>query len=53
MAELSLKEGVGLFLLLNGYRGEGHLFCKGTGRGALWEKRGNNSIKRGNKRGNN
>ncbi len=40
-------------VILNRLRREGHLFCKGTGRGALWEKRGNNSIKRGNKRGNN
>lgn len=40
-------------VVLNRLRKEGHLSCKGTGRGALWEKRGNNSIKRGNKRGNN
>jgi len=40
-------------VILNRLRKEGHLFCKGTGRGALWEKRGNSSIKRGNKRGNN
>ena len=32
---------------------EGRLTCSGTGRGALWEKRGNNFFKRGNKRGNN
>ena len=40
-------------VILNRFRTEGRLFCKGTGRGALWEKRGNNSVKRGNKRGNN
>lgn len=40
-------------VILNRLRKEGHLYCKGTGRGALWEKRGNSSIKRGNKRGNN
>jgi len=38
-------------VILNRLRKEGHLFCKGTGRGALWEKRGNKPIKRGNKRG--
>lgn len=40
-------------VVLNRLRKEGHLSCKGTGRGALWEKRGNNSLKRGNKHGNN
>jgi len=40
-------------VVLNRLRKEGRLYCKGTGRSALWEKRGNNSVKRGNKRGNN
>lgn len=40
-------------VILNRLRKEGHLSCKGTGRGALWEKRGNNLPKRGNERGNN
>lgn len=40
-------------VILNRLRKEGHLSCKGTGRGALWEKRGNNFPKRGNKRSNN
>ena len=39
-------------VILNNLRKKGVLFCKGTGRGALWEKRGNRPIKRGNKRGN-
>jgi Fic family protein len=39
-------------VVLNRLRKEGRLFCKSTGRGALWEKRGNNSLKRSNKRGN-
>jgi Fic family protein len=39
--------------VLNRLRQEGYLFCKGTGRRALWEKRGNKTPKRGNKRGNN
>ncbi|MFH1226408.1 MAG: Fic family protein [Planctomycetota bacterium] len=39
--------------ILNRLRQEGHLICKGTGRRALWEKRGNKPPKRGNKRGNN
>lgn len=29
-------------VILNRLRKEGMLICKGTGRGALWEKRGNN-----------
>ena len=40
-------------VILNRLRNEGRLTCSGTGRGALWEKRGNNFFKRGNKRGNN
>ena len=40
-------------VILNRLREEGYIACKGTGRGALWEKRGNNPIKRGNKRSNN
>ena len=40
-------------VVLNRLRKEGRFYCKGTGRSALWEKRGNNSAKRGNKRGNN
>ena len=36
-------------VVLNRLREEGVLFCKGTGRKALWEKRGNLSLKRGNK----
>jgi len=40
-------------VILNRLRKEGCLSCKGTGRGAFWEKRGNSSLKRGNKRGNN
>lgn len=40
-------------VILNRLRNEGRLTCSGTGRGALWEKRGNNSLKRGNKHGNN
>jgi len=40
-------------VILNRLRKEGHIVSKGTGRGALWEKRGNKPIKRGNKRGNN
>ena len=39
-------------VILNRLRKEGKLFCKGTGRKALWEKRGNKIAKRGNKRGN-
>lgn len=39
-------------VILNRLRKEGRIISKGTGRGALWEKRGNQSIKRGNKRGN-
>jgi len=39
-------------VVLNRLRKEGLLLCKGTGRNALWEKRGNNHRKRGNKRGN-
>ena len=35
-------------VILNRLRKEGYLSCKGTGRGALWEKRSNNSLKRGN-----
>ena len=40
-------------VILNRLRKEGFLNCKGTGRGALLEKRGNNLSKRSNKRGNN
>jgi len=40
-------------VVLNRLRKEGELFCRGTGRSALWEKRSNNPFKRGNKRGNN
>lgn len=40
-------------VILNRLRKEGRLSCSGTGRGALWEKRGNKSTERGNKRGNN
>lgn len=40
-------------VILNRLRKEGHIVSKGTGRGALWEKRGNEPLKRGNKRGNN
>jgi Fic family protein len=40
-------------VVLNRLRKEGSLWCKGTGRGALWEKRGNKSVKHGNKHGNN
>jgi Fic family protein len=40
-------------VVLNRLRDNGRLLCKGTGRKALWEKRGNKSAKRGNKRGNN
>lgn len=36
----------------NRLRKEGRLLCKGTGRNALWEKRGNDHPKGGNKRGN-
>ena len=39
-------------VVLNRLRKEGYIVSKGTGRGALWEKRGNKPIKRGNKRGN-
>jgi Fic family protein len=39
-------------VVLNRLRKEGHIVSKGAGRGAIWEKRGNNTIKRGNKRGN-
>jgi Fic family protein len=39
-------------VVLNRLRKEGKLRCKGTGRGALWEKRGNKQAKRGNKGGN-
>jgi len=39
-------------VVLNRMRKEGKLLCKGTGRKALWEKRGNKPMKRGNKRGN-
>ncbi len=31
-------------VILNRSRREGRLVCKGTGRGALWEKRGNRSL---------
>lgn len=39
-------------VVLNRLRKEGILFCKGTGRSALWEKRSNKTVKCGNKRGN-
>ncbi len=39
-------------VVLNRLREEGRIVSKGTGRGALWEKRGNEPMKRGNKRGN-
>jgi Fic family protein len=39
-------------VVLNRLRSEGKLICKGTGRKATWEKRGNKDAKRGNKRGN-
>ena len=39
-------------VVLNRLRKEGRLLCKGTGRNARWEKRGNDQPKRGNKRGN-
>jgi len=39
-------------VVLNRLRKEGYIVSKGTGRGALWEKRGNKPLKRGNKRGN-
>lgn len=39
-------------VILNRLRKEGFLNCKGTGRGALWEKRGNNLPKHSNKHGN-
>jgi len=35
-------------VVLNRLRKEGRIMSKGTGRGALWEKRGNKPIKRGN-----
>lgn len=40
-------------VILNRMRKQGLISCKGTGRGALWQKRGNKNTKRGNKRGNN
>ncbi len=39
-------------VVLNRLRKEGRIVSKGTGRSALWEKRGNPASKRGNKRGN-
>jgi len=39
-------------VVLNRLRKEGKLLCKGTGRKALWEKRGNRLVKRGNKHAN-
>ena len=39
-------------VVLNRLRKQGKLRCKGTGRKARWEKRGNNLVKGGNKRGN-
>lgn len=39
-------------VVLTRLRNEGLLLCQGTGRGALWEKRGNKKLKHGNKRGN-
>lgn len=36
-------------VVLNRFRDEGKLSCKGTGRKASWEKRGNKMLKRGNK----
>jgi hypothetical protein len=38
-------------VVLNRLREEGKLGCKGTGRSAFWEKRGNNDPQCGNKRG--
>lgn len=40
-------------IVLNRLRQEGHLFCNGTGRGALWKKHGNNIPQHSNKHGNN
>lgn len=37
-------------VVLNRLRKEGKLYCKGLGRKALWEKRGNNHSKGCNKR---
>lgn len=39
-------------VILNRLRKEGRITCKGTGRGALWEKRGNGLPKHGNEGGN-
>jgi hypothetical protein len=39
-------------VVLTRLRNEGLLSCLGTGRGALWEKRGNKKLKHRNKRGN-
>lgn len=39
-------------VVLNRLRQEGKLHCKGTGRNAVWEKRGNGSDRHGNKYGN-
>ena len=36
-------------VVLNRLREEGKLLCRGTGRKALWEKRGNKIVKRDNK----
>jgi Fic family protein len=40
-------------VVLNRLRSEGKIESSGTGRGAVWEKRGNKTPKRGNKGGNN
>ncbi len=37
-------------VVLNRLRDEGAIICKGTGRNAIWQKRGNEIVKRGNKR---
>lgn len=39
-------------VVLNRLRSVGKLTCKGTGRSAAWEKRGNKDAKRANKGGN-
>jgi hypothetical protein len=47
----SISRGM-IRVILNRLRKERRLLCRGTGRNALWEKRGNNHRKRDNKRGN-
>ena len=39
-------------IIINRFRDEGLIKCKGTGRGAVWEKGGNKPLKHGNKHGN-